>query len=205
MTKYDRLVNFCQHNMISYNSIYDSYADVLEHLFFVLGNGYKYVDGDIVYNNKKPKTIFKEPSLTPKKIQKLLEKLEIKNEEYAKNHRNPTWIRKYNQENMAKLKAKIDSGFFARKDNLFSKAAFHLDFIHSKQKPYELYPICDLTLVSKFDINTDKFLVNVVINFLTAYFDYIDQYMQQFPETKLNYKLDDYREFYNRLLTLTEQ
>ena len=180
--KQKQLENRMLNNLYEYYTIFDTPMKYWEHILFVIGNGYDFIDGEIVYNGQSlySKQINKESII--KKLLKEIEDYEKWKEmkpEYTSdinlkiewNNKDIEYI-KNTSINLEKDWYSVDS-FYNDIQKHYKKNKKYYDLTKERYRPYisAVY-----SLIFKIDNSYhDKFVVEIAKNLVLAFIKYLQE------------------------------
>lgn len=185
--------NFLNYQMIKYPSIFPNIISVLEHMLFVNGNGYKYYGtlnddeyNEVLKSNHNLVTVLKY------KIIDIDISIDSNNFDDVKKIAIKKLKRNINELKLVQIRN------FTTKD--FSVDNF-LYLFKDYSVFYSLYPLCQYAIAEKFDKNTEKCLIEIAINLITAYLLYADNYENKDEVLDLSSEINEYRVLLAKLNT----
>lgn len=197
------LNNFIAESLCEYNMIFPNVVSVLDHIFFTIGNGYSYNSeiGEFMEQTAdKYVSLSDYPTLTEKGWQKLIKKCHVKEKAWATHH-------KLTDEELAKACAvykpvTVDNydfsvqGMYMQIREVDLKCKSSLNGAFKKESFIRPYPF-DTTYsgIFKLDQRSSAWLIQVAINFSTAWVQYLDseiKYEHVYKEKPTELKNDQF-------------
>lgn len=185
--------NFLNYQMIKYPNIFSNIISVLEHMLFVNGNGYKYYG---TLNDDEYNEVLKSDRNLATVLKYKIIDIDISIDSNDFDEVKQIAIQKLKR-NINELKL-VQIRNFTTKD--FSVENF-LSIFKDHSVFYSFYPLCQYAIAEKFDKNTEKCLIEITINLITAYLLYADNYENKDEVLDLAFEINEYRVLLAKLNT----
>lgn len=165
------LSNFIASSKCKYPIIFDSNSDVLEHLLFVIGNGYHY-DSGIIYDRDTGKSIYNIAGLsTPEEIARFEKSChDMIKSSFNDKDLQREWMRN-------RLQKELELSKFSPVESEDLKIECFINELVNKQNSVKYkvnpYPISDYSIIAKLDENTPTWLIALSFSYCSAWKNFL--------------------------------
>lgn len=171
--------NFAARQLCQYHTIFPTTASLLDHLLFVIGNGYDFNTKTGMPKSGK-KDIDKYPEMTPAAWDKLITECHQKEDHFAQQYRG-----RMDDDVINSMVEDNKTGYYARytTDEMFSEDALYSDLLTTKadraaqwlETFYRPYPLSqNYSLIFDLNTTTPKWFVQIALNFCKAWVRFLD-------------------------------
>lgn len=179
----EKLFPYIEHNLVEYGSIFPNVNSILDHLFYVIGNGYDWHPDRGIPVHDSGKCIDEFPVFTDASWKKLIKKVKTKergfHEQYLDNYKSMYESR---PEKMQEHLLKFQRAQEAIRPVTVTAAQFTVPSLLAQisedgygnriplQRPY---PICNYSAINYIDENTPKWFLRLALSSITAWHTYL--------------------------------